>query len=312
MRRFRLTGERDDNKNTCETVRELIAWYPGGTLGESERACVDEHTAVCPACADLLRFAAGFKDRLDAVYSRHPAAEALVRFVEDRSSMDPHEAYVIEQHLGICRECRDEASMLEAVDRSLAEEAATTAGRPETAPPTSPLRTLWDALKGGLLRPAPAAVYLVVAVVALGVLLLRPAGPIERGAGRTGVDVHTGSVPGTLGGVVILADETDRVRGEAGRDFTAARIDAAAPQFLLLELIGLEAPPADDVSYSVALRREGSDEPAFHTTARGALFSDNYTLCLSLEAGALMPGRYIVEVIDPAGTALFRSSVIVE
>lgn len=312
-----MSDSTSDNEIACDLVRELIAWYPGGTLDEGERACVEEHVAGCPACADLLRFTSDFKDRLREEYSHHPDAEALVCFVEDKSSMNPTEVSFIEQHLGICQECREQASMLETVDRSIAEEetAESSVSRVpgEKAGPISPMHTLWDTLKTGLLRPVPAAIYLVVALVAIGLLVRQPVGWIDRGAererSRIGVDSGTGSVPGALGGIVILPDETDRVRQTGQDEFVAPRIDAGAAQFLLLELTGLEAPPAEEALYSVVLLREGAGEPAFRTTVRGNVFSENYTLCLSLPAEALTPGHYVVEVTGPGGVTVFRSSI---
>jgi hypothetical protein len=162
----------------------------------------------------------------------------------------------------------------------------------------------------------PAAVYLVVAVVAIGLLLGQPGGLLDHGAPRSdrglGVASDPGAVPGTIGGIVILADEMGRVRQSGRGEARVALIEADQSQFLLLELTGLEAPPADDDRYTVSLLPENSTEPVLETVVRGEIFSETYTLCLSMKAGALAPGRYTVTVADPEGTIVYRSSINAE
>ncbi len=304
------------NTSACDEVRELIAWFPGRTLDENERRRVDEHVTECQACADLLRFVSGFSEIVREQYTPHPEAGSLVAFVEERTSLDSRERSEIEKHLAACAACREQVAMLEAVDRSIDEydsrEPAQTQPVPET-PVTrrSRLRDFWDSLRGGILRPVPAAIYLILAVCTIGLLLLQSGGLKDRGIDRrTGeIDLHPGTGAGTLGGIVILPDETGHVRQPGREETGGVRIDAGRAQFLLLELTGLEAPPADDDRYTVHLVQRNSTEPVFESVVRGEVFIETYTLCLSLESGALAPGRYIVTVTGPGGTIVYRSSI---
>lgn len=83
-------------------------------------------------------------------------------------------------------------------------------------------------------------------------------------------------------------------------------------RFLLLELTGLESPPAENDPFSVEIYREGAGKPSFSSLVRGKEFRDNYTIGLYLADGFLDPGRYRVLVIKGEGTPVFKSSMQVE
>lgn len=303
----------------CERMRELIAWYPGRALAEEERSRVEKHVANCPACADLLEFASAFKGMLQAEHSTHPDPEALVSYVESRAAMDPEQCSTVERHLAVCPQCREEAAMLTAVEESYSTEKAA-ASSPYTGgvppDPKSRIGGFLRGLRGGVLKPVPAAVYLTAAVLAVGMLLFRPdgwmAGLTGREAGQIRLAPDVDAVSGSLGGVVILPDETDRMRRPGREDRAPTRVDAGRAQFLLLELTGLEAVPSAEDRYTVELSREGSPEPVFQSSILGRAFRDNYSLCLQLGEGGLRPGSYIVTVVGPSGNPVFRSSIIAE
>ena len=173
-----MSDSSSKNENICGEIQELITWYPGGTLDEEESGRVEKHTAECPTCHDLMRFASEFKEVLQEQYSPHPAADALVCFAESRAALDPKQRSIIERHLAGCKECQEQVSILEEVERTYSEEQAADASAhyPREIPvgATSGPRGLWESLKASILRPVPAAVYLAVAVLAVGLLLLRP------------------------------------------------------------------------------------------------------------------------------------------
>jgi hypothetical protein len=304
------------NERACEEIQELIAWYPGGTLNDDERSIVEKHSAECPVCSDFLHFASEFKEILKERHSPHPAADALVCFAENRAAMDPEQRSVIEKHLAACEDCKDQLAILEEVERTYSQEQAAAASvsdmRKIPVGARSRLRGFWDSLKGSILRPVPAAVYLAVAVLAVGLHLLRPdwmpGGIGDRESGEIGLYTGDGPFPGVVGGIVILPDEMGRMRQPGTEEPAGTRIGAGRAHFLLLELTGLEAPPSPEDIYTVELAREGSAEPVFEVEVPGRIFQENYTLCLSLEETALAPGNYVVRVIGPRGKTVYRSS----
>ena len=207
--------------------------------------------------------------------------------------------------------------MLEAVDRDLSAdnlESQSIPGRKAAAIRKSGRRGFWDSLRGGLLRPVPAAVYLVVAVFAVGMLVLNPGGWIGGGSslrtGEGGIESGAGSISGGLGGVIILPNETKRERGLGTDESSATQIDISQPHFLLIELVDLEAPPAAEDVYTVELLINGSTEPSFEFEVKGKAFRDNYTLCLPLRPESLAPGDYVLRVMNPDGFTVFRSSLL--
>jgi hypothetical protein len=312
-----LTGSGSDDQ--CKRVQELLVWMPAGALEKAERADVERHAAECPACADLLKFASTLRECLLEEYSPHPSAEALVTFAEAGAVMEPQVRSRIEEHLAACPDCRDEVTMLGVVDQD-ASDVVSSAGVTGYAQGLSRglpfrLRLLWASLRRGMLRPVPAAFYLVLAAVGIGLYLAGPARQAGRipSLGESGIGVLStpSGAAGRVGGIVILADQTSRLRRPGERETEAAGIDAGGVQFLLLELTGLRSPPAAEDRYSVEFLKEGSLTPVIAASVVGRQFSDNYTLCLSLEPGALTSGAYTVRVVSPDGHPVFRSSIIV-
>jgi hypothetical protein len=196
--------------------------------------------------------------------------------------------------------------MLEAVDQSEpAEDTAKSSSRRLSHHPADVVgqsRRWWDIFAGGMLRPAAAALYLAIAVVAVGLLFFRP----ERG-GLSGAGV----TEGVLDGVTILSDESGVVRGGDVRNIITT-IRSEGQRFLLLELTGLDAPPKPDDVYTVQIAGRGAADSVLSRTVTGAAFSENFTLCLFLEHDSLEPGEYVVDVIAPDGNRVFRSSLTVE
>jgi hypothetical protein len=131
-------------------------------------------------------------------------------------------------------------------------------------------------------------------------------------AGETGLRSVAGSIPAALSGVVLVPDETYRARRPGQETLARVRIKADDTQVLLLELTGLEAPPANNQMYTIQLLREGTSEPNLVAEIMGSEFQDNYTICLFLAAGALEAGEYAVTVLDPDGTPVFRSTIFLE
>jgi hypothetical protein len=279
-----MSGSTGRESNGCARVRELVPWYPTGTLGEGERARVESHVSQCETCASLLEFSAGVKEMMLEVEALHPPPDALVDFVEgaaeDRGS--------IEAHVAACASCREQVQIIEHVDRA-----------DDGAAGTRPTRT-WARLIRGVLGPAPAAVYLVVAVVAVG-LWLRPPGD--------------GTIPGNAiapaGRVVVVADERDPVRRGVREDERRVVLDGSAAHLLLLELTTLENPPADDDVYTVAFETLAGAGPIRETAVAGADFRDNYTIAFTLAPGALEEGDYTVTVTSPEGATVFQSALTI-
>ena len=281
---------------------------------------MEEHLPACPSCREVLDFAAGFKRSLDAQASAHPAAEALVRYGEDASRLALQERLFIESHLERCDECARELSTLREVEADLAREQgpADAAG---ARPPArgreslSRLRVWWDSLAGTLLRPAPAAAYLLAAVV-LAVIVVRPAGQrfLIGPSSRTQADAPL------VGGVTLLPNAGGGERGGAAESAPAPlRVDRSAQTCLLLELPDLEPStsggpigetPIDAGSpYRVEMIPIGSSHPIWTGVVRGSAFRDNRTLCLTIPAGTLQPGSYSIRVKSPEGKAMFDSAI---
>ena len=282
----------NNNDGSCDRVRELIAWYPTEVLDQNERRLVDAHIAECADCAGMLEFTSGFKASLFENISEHPDAETLVSFIEDRNAVDSDQRAAIELHVELCPECRELAAKLREVEDALTDHTGPALRHPSAARERP--RRLWDIIIGGIFKPVPAAVYLVIAVAAVGALVLRPGGD---------------GVPGVVDRAVVLPDETDHVRGLSGEETEFTRIDAARQQFLLLELTGLEVPPQADAEYMVAINEEETGDAAFRTAVKGSVFAGSYTIYLLLPAGTLEPGNYAVAVTAPDRSVVFRSKL---
>lgn len=305
-----------ESRDECERIGEMAVWLPSGTLEPSERAEVERHVARCPACAELLEFASKVKDTLIMQVSPHPDPDALVCFAEARAKMDSDVRREIENHLAMCPDCREEVAMLEAVDRESAGEVpramVARRGRADRRGAASGFRRFWEKLRASVLRPVPAAVYLVLAVVALGLYLTGPSregGIAIDGGGRGGVEGSSG-ISGTLGGTVILPDETSRLREPGARPPEPTEVEAGRAQFILLELVGLKSAPAENDIYTVEVIEDRSGGTVLTAPVAGREFRDNYTLCLFLGEGGMAPGLYTVRVIAPGGDTVFRSSMV--
>jgi hypothetical protein len=284
--------------NGCADVRELVPWYPTGTLSETERGRVEDHVSGCETCAALLDFSAEVKEMMVEVEALHPSPARLVDFVEDASVVNATERETIETHLVTCVSCREQVDALERVDLVDAP-----VGRPaqhaRRAQP-SPFSRFWDTLRHGFLGPVPAAMYLIFAIVAAGFLLRSTGdGPIPD------------SVIAPAGGVVIVPDERDPVRQAIPEQDRGVAVDASISHLLLLELTVLETPPGDDDEYSVTIASQSSGIAAITTTVSGVEFKENYTIAFVLQAGVLEAGDYTVAVTDPDGETVFQSALTI-
>jgi len=280
-----------ESTDRCADVRELVPWYPSGTLAEDERRRVEQHASACEACRALLDFSQEMRESMRAVRTAHPSPEALVNFVERSSDLSGRERDAIETHIMVCASCREQAELVERLDRE-----DTRTAPPQQAPGFA---RFWDWLKRGLLSPVPAAIYLVAAIAAVVSVFVLP-----------GVHERPTRV-GTVDGVVIVPDEGDRVRQALQEPGAGTTIDAASTHLLLLELTELESPPGDEDAYTVSFLPKGGQAPAFSASVAGATFRDNYTIGVTLRPGVLAVGDYVVTVTDPAGVRVFHSTVTI-
>lgn len=309
-----MNNENLDN-SMCQECQQLVAWYPTSSLSDAERRQVEEHAGGCAECSKLLEFASDFKNKLVATAASHPAADSLVAYAENCDGMEPSERAAVEVHLGVCGECQSEVEMLETVDQedpakeNVEMRSRQTSGRQADGMGSAhrpgfgdAKPSWWDILTGAAFRPAAAAVYLAIAVVAVGLLVSK----LDPGE-TSGV----GDLGGVLNGVTILGDESGAVRAVDSKS-SITTIDSGKVCFLLLELTELDTPPAPGDEYVVRITRDGAPDASFKKTIDGAEFSDNYTLCVFLQHGVLDPGEYDVDVIRADGDRVFRSTLIVE
>lgn len=295
----------------CGTIQELIVWSPGERLAEDERRRVAEHTSGCSECADLWRFAQDLKERAVTTGALHPDAESLVLLSENSDLLSEERRAALRDHLETCSECSNKMEILQEVDSyEIADDhragqtvshGAAAGDRGEPGQSGTFLALLWDKLSAGLLRPAPAALYLAVAVVAV-IALLSGRGPAPPEM------IENGSLPP----VSILADETGTLRDVDSRERAVVAVDGSQSQFLLLELMNLREQPADDELFSVIVTRDGGEDPVMTATTEGRAIRDTYTIGLTVEANALRPGLHTVAVLDSDGTEVFRSHLTVE
>lgn len=312
-----MTHDDDIREAECGTVRELVVWYPTRALDANERRLVEEHSARCAACTALLRFAAEVKAIVVEKSALHTDPALLVAFAEGAADLGAAEREAVKRHLAACMECREQVDMLREVERAtvgekaeaLAEERARATARLEDGSSAElgagGWRGFWDLLAGTLFRPVPAAIYMVLAIVATVLLVGEPGewGPDYDGRPGTGA-----IFPGKLGGVVILGDEAGRVRASGDRGGEEITLDRGESHFLTLELTGLGAPPEAGDTYTVEFIDERTGERSYATAVRGDAFQENYTLGMLLEREAMPAGRYVVRVLDPRGEIVFSSS----
>jgi hypothetical protein len=307
-----MSTENEMRESDCGTTRELVVWYPTRALDADERRRVEEHAARCAACADLLRFASELEEAAVERYAPHTEPALLVMFAEDPAGLDEASREGVERHLSRCPECRKQVQMLREVEAATASEVPGTfvrsgARRYESAS-GGMLRRIWDVLGATLFHPVPAAIYMVLALVAVALLVMEPGERAGVYDGRPGVGPGGSAAPALVGGVVILGDDSNRVRGPGDREREEVAIDRNSSHFLLIELTELEEMPSPEDTYTVDFIDEESGNRSFTATVKGESFQDNYTLGVLLEKGSLPVGRYAVSVADPDGRILFRSS----
>ena len=292
-----------ERQNTCDAVRELVAWYPTGELTMEQRSQVEEHAAACPACAERLRFARSLAAAAPTCAEIHPEPDMLVTFVENAQELPAQERARIQEHLGICRQCAREAEIL----RGLEERAGV-------------LERMWNALAASVLRPLPAAGYLALATAAVVLWVIRVGGPgPETRAPESGPPASTPAAPaasGTsarsfAGGVLLLPGETGAQRGEPQPGAEVPTWDSARAQLLLVEFTDLETPPAPGDVFRVRVSDAASGAVVWETAVAAEAFVENYTIGLMLAPGTLPPGRHQVSVRGPDEREIFRSTLMV-
>jgi len=301
-----MNREQSPTGHDCESIQELIVWQPVAALDAAEQRRVTAHANGCSDCQELLRFATLFRERLQEQFSYHPDPDLLSCFCESPASLAADQRQNVEEHLAACSDCRDLVDILKAVERDDGEVA--TPSTPTATVPRRPTAEMavfpgfWESLRRNLFGPVPALVYLLAALVFTGLYVFQPDRSTE---GRS----ESGFIPGVLGGVVIVPDETGRSRQAGPNDTELTGFAHNESQFLLLEMTGLTTPPGAEAIYMVEITGEGATAPVYRTEVLGSAFLENYTLCLALEAGRLAPGVYLIEVLDPAVEAVFRSRI---
>lgn len=283
----------------CKRIRELVAWYPTGTLTTEDRARVRNHARTCESCAEALAFAIGLQ--ADLVRGDHPAEESLVRFVDDRGSLSDGERIGIEKHLACCEQCRQEESILALVN---GEETRQPHLRPVRAPASGRFQRLWDRAAGSLLRPVLAAAYLTAAIVAIIALVARHDNVSDRPSAPI--------VGSSAGEVVLLSDAVGERRGLEGPEAEIPILAEGETRCLLLEFTNLESPPRPEDNYAIRVLSAESNEELWRGDVTGEEFLSNYTLYLFLEPHLMSRGEYRVTVTNPQGEVIFRSRFFVE
>jgi hypothetical protein len=237
----------------------------------------------------------------------HPDPELLVRFAEAPDSLPALERSALEGHVAVCGECAQEIAFLEAVDgeEPVAETPPIHIAVVRSSDLRARLSRLWEILAATVLRPFPASLYLAAAATAILLLLLRPGGDLSPQTGPGEISPLQGT---TVGSVVVLPDQGDRVRGEEDEGLLPA-VHSQQAQFLLLEFTNLVAPPQSEELYSVELVEDRTAQIAWQRTVKGESFADNYALYVFLQSGILEPGRYMVRVKNLAGEVIFHSSL---
>jgi len=315
-----MNDARNGTAPVCAGIREALVWYPTGSLSEEERRRIAAHVAVCPECAEMLQFVTGFKAEIEEGPSPHPDPETLVLYAEDPQAVPASERSLIESHVKSCPTCAQELLLLSEVERDLAAggaaiedtRAAAATGRKMEQPSRAPrageprvgetLRALWRTVSSSVLRPVPAAVYLVAAVIAVVAAIQQR--PVV--SGPSGVGVSEGAAA-HAGSVLILPDQRGNLRSVSPADRAIPALDLAARRFVNLEFTELASPPDPGAVYRVAFTASGDARPALEMAVPGSNFAENYTLCLVLPPRVVPPGTYTVSVSAPDGEEVFRS-----
>lgn len=297
-------------ESRCAEIRAILTW--GEEANEPVRGRIADHLAGCPDCAEHGRFVASIRSEMARQRSAHPDPEILVRFAEGDADLAPLLREAIEGHLLVCSVCAGEVEILDAVDRESRAGAAgsprAARGRDEPSGFGAMLRRIGETLAGSILRPAPAAIYLATAVVAMAVILSERA-PIDRPTAPPEAAAPARTI---VGGVVLLADRSATGRGD-GLESPVPVLPVGGTHFLLLELTLLNTPPDPNAVFDVGLLPEKGGAAAWQGRVRGSEFRENYTLGVYLEAKGIAPGRYSIEVAPAGGgEAIFRSIVEIQ
>jgi hypothetical protein len=281
-------------------IRELVVWAGGPALTADERRRVETHAADCPECAELLSFAeemgrAARAAREATAPGTHPAPEALVAWVEAPESVAATERTEIESHVAACDACTEEARILARVEAEPAAAGAKgaepRAERPRPRPESPVVRWL-ERLRGSLLAPVPAAAYLAIAVLAVGLLVRGPDVPAPDGR---------------ITEPILLGDSRSTVRGDV-EALPPPVFDRERPRPLLLELTGLAATPAAEAEYDVRIATAGPEpRTLWQESIRGAEFRETFSLVVRPDPRALRPGPAEIRVVGPDGEAVFEA-----
>ena len=303
--------EEEPATGVCARTRERLIWnaIPPSAPAEAD---LTAHLEQCAACGEFMRFVKGIQSEAEAASALHPEPDLLVRFTEDPEGLDPFEHARVTRHLRECPSCREEEEILGAIRReeqgiAVAVSLKQTVEAPRAHPGPrrgiagrSRLQGVWAAIRGSILQPAPAAVYLVTAAGLLAVVLF--------GSGRVGPGSDLPPAPRvSVGPVVVLPEMDEKVRD--GRDATpaAVRLESDRSHVLILELTSLPAPPRADGLYRVEIVPVAGAEPVFASAVKGEEFLDTYVLYLRLEPEQIPRGSYAVRLLDPNRVVLFLS-----
>lgn len=298
-------------KTGCSEIRALIPWMPTDSLSDSERDRVEKHARSCQACAERLAFAADFESHARELPDWHPEDESLVMFAEAPGRLGGRARRRLESHLAgcaVCSDCLEVLRTVEADDPERSSDLAISRAAASGASTRGRWGRLWEILAGGVLRPAPAAAYLAVAVLACVLLIVNDIGDRVSDPGGISATPPDGA---WIGSAILLADDGGQARSgaeAAGVLFTA---DGQARQSILIEFTRLAGPPEAEGLYEIQISPEGGSA-VWSSSVRGKTFADNYTLTLLLEPATLEPGDYRVEVLAPGGGPIFSSPLRVE
>ncbi len=295
------------SESICEELRDLIAWYPGGSLSLGERNRVDEHLDRCEECADLLRFAEALGKRMKESEAQHPEADALVAFVENPATQSIETRDDLKRHLERCPGCSDITEILGNIDRDLEKQAAskrTTAASARSVDDRPSRRRSYGSM---LLHPASAAVYLAIAILAIALHLI-PGESIQSPFRQDPLSSGTEAVHG----VIVVPNEMDRQRAASEQERVNIHIKTERTNVLLLEFTTLESAPNPEQEYIVEIIRGGDETPVLRELIFGRAFLDNYTLSLTLDVGTCVPGEYRLLVSPRGDKPFYRSTLIVD
>lgn len=296
---------------TPDRFAPLVPFLLNGTLSRQETDRVEGHLRQCAACRALLdeaRLARELGSAPPEAWNDHVQAQHLERFALDPGSTPQHLAGWIGAHVEKCDACREAVERLRAttdVDDLL----------PLAALPGQGAQTTEAAEEGGtagrgrepgwfvraLLRPIPAAVYLILVLILLPLVFLRGGRPAGSAGGSAGAGPAVVDLPVLRTPLRGAAGETEIV--PTGSPFTP----------LAIEL------PAESLRQAIPLRLflRGSDGRApvrleVPPARVERALADSGLLVVLLPASALAPGTYEVELRradDEGGPPLVAGTV---